>query len=116
MASESELVTVVLNRLDATDANLHRALSEMQTSLTLRLSEQDRELREIRVQTTRTNGRVTTLEKAVTVLEKAVALLENARVRAQGVMAGYRWVPPTLLTLLGTGLTILVLALTGSLH
>lgn len=78
-------------RLDATDRNVKE-----------RFDRQDEELVAIKSQTMRTNGRVTALERA--------------RDRAEGVIFAFSWVPVVVASILTSGLTILVMALSGSIR
>jgi hypothetical protein len=75
-------------------------LQTLERSVNRRFDQQDEQLADIKAQTTRTNGRVTALE--------------SARHRAEGTIAAFRWVPAVLGALLTAGITILVMALSGT--
>ena len=81
---------------------LNEKIDALERNLNKRLDIQDDALRDIKKQTQATNGRV--------------GALEQARVRAQGVMYAFKWVPPILTAAVTAGLTILTLALTGGIH
>lgn len=81
---------------------LNEKIDTLERNLNKRLDIQDDALREIKRQTAATNGRV--------------GALEQARIRAQGVMYAFKWVPPILTAAVTAGLTILTLALTGGIH
>lgn len=92
----------LLQQIGSLETSVNRRLDDMRDDLNRRLDSQDRELREIKKQTTATNGRVTVLEKA--------------RSRAEGMVSAFRWIPTVLAASLSTGLTILLMALTGNIH
>jgi chromosome segregation ATPase len=102
VSEEPTINSLILDKLDATAESLNARLDATERALSQRLDRQDRDLDEIKKQTQRTNGRVTALERA--------------RERAQGVIFAYSWLPSTLSAVLGSGLTILVMALSGNLH
>lgn len=81
---------------------LNEKIDTLERNLNKRLDLQDAALREIKVQTTATNGRVGTLEQA--------------RMRAQGVMFAFSWLPPVLTAVVTAGLTVLIIAITGGIH
>lgn len=99
---DPSITSLILDKLKMTEENLNRRLDESDRNTNRRLDTQDTALVEIRTQTQLTNGRVTTLEKA--------------RERTQGVISAYRWLPTALSAILGAGLTILVMALSGGIH
>lgn len=88
---EPSVLSMIVDKIDALEKNLDA-----------RLGAQDAQLRDIKTQTAKTNGRVT--------------VLEQARARAQGVMSAYSWLPSVLSAVLGAGLTIMVIALTGGIR
>lgn len=88
---EPTVMELVLDRIDAVERNLGGQIGSLAD-----------DLREVKKQTQLTNGRVTVLEKA--------------RERAQGVMFAFSWLPLALSAILTAGLTILVMALSGSIH
>lgn len=96
------VISMIIGKLDTTEENLNRRLDATESALNRRLDAQDTQLKDIKAQTTLTNGRVT--------------VLETARAHTQGVMSAYRWVPTALSALFSAGLTILTLALSGSIH
>lgn len=81
---------------------LRDQINQLERSLNRRLDQQDRQLQDIKQQTTLTNSRVTKLE--------------NVRSHAEGVVSAFRWLPTVLAGGLSTGLTIVLMALTGNLH
>lgn len=103
---EPTIESLLSEKIDLATKSLGDRLTATERNIGRRLDQQDDTLREIKVQTTKTNGRVTALERA--------------RERTQGAMAAYRWVPDLLKGLVtaafGAGLTILVLALQGAIH
>lgn len=62
------------------------------------------------------NERLDRIERHVSETNGRVSALEKARERAQGVIFAYSWLPSTLSAVLGAGLTILIIALSGGLH
>jgi hypothetical protein len=91
MSDELDVNHMLNDKIDTLERNLNR-----------RLDAQDRALGEIKRQTQATNGRV--------------GALEQARMRAQGVMFAFSWLPPVLTAVVTAGLTVLIIALTGGLH
>jgi hypothetical protein len=106
MSDEPTINSLILDRLDAVAVTLNARLDATERALGQRLDRQDTDLGEIKRQTQKTNGRVTALERA--------------RERTQGAISAIRWVPEfsrgIFLSALGAGLTILVMALSGSIH
>ena len=96
-----DLKTSVTQRMDSYEATTGRRFDDQNREFGRRLDRQDRTLEDIQEQTRKTNGRVTTLEKA--------------RERAQGALFAYAWVPAALTAVLTAGLTILIMALSGGL-
>jgi hypothetical protein len=94
--------SLLRDQITTLERNLNQRLDGTERNLNRRLDQQDTALAEIRTQTTKTNGRVTMLEKA--------------RERAQGVRSAYSWVPVALGSILTAGLTILIMALGGGIH
>ncbi len=88
---ELDVPSLLKDKIDTLERNLNH-----------RLDAQDAALLDIKKQTQATNGRV--------------GALEQARMRAQGVMYAFRWIPPILTAAITAGLTILTLALTGGIH
>jgi hypothetical protein len=101
VSEEPTINSLLEKQISTLEANLNRRLDATELNVGQRFDRQDKELREIKQQTQRTNGRVTVLEKA--------------RERAQGVMFAFSWLPPVLTALVTAGLTILIMALTGGL-
>ena len=92
MTREELSVQSLMNeKIDALERNLDR-----------RLTAQDQALIRIEGKVDKTNGRVTTLEKA--------------RERAQGVMFAFSWLPPVIASAVTAGLTVLIMAISGGLH
>lgn len=81
---------------------LNEKIDTLERNLNKRLDMQDDALRDIKKQTMATNGRV--------------GALEQARMRAQGVMFAFSWLPPVLTAVVTAGLTVLIIAITGGLH
>lgn len=84
-------LTMVLRELDMLSANFTR-----------RMDEQDKTLARVEAKVDKTNGRVT--------------ILERARERGQGMVAAFRWVPWLLGSAVSAGMTILIMAVTGSIR
>lgn len=99
MMREDPTINSMLN--DKIDSLSH-ALESVEKRMGERLTIQDTQLARIETKVDTTNGRVT--------------VLERARERAQGVIFAFSWIPPILTAVFTAGLTILVMALTGSIR
>jgi hypothetical protein len=102
MNDEPSINAMLEKQITTLEINLNRRLDATEESVKQRFDQQDNTLRRIENQVEKTNGRVTVLEKA--------------RERAQGVVSAYSWVPAMLTAVLTAGLTILVMALSGSIQ
>ena len=49
-------------------------------------------------------------------LESRVSVLERAREHTRGMIGAFKWVPQIATTLLGAGVTILIMSLSGNIH
>ena len=102
MTDEPTINSLLEKQISTLETNLNKRLDITESNVRERFDRQDKELREIKQQTQRTNGRVTNLEKA--------------RERAQGVLFAFKWIPWLMSVLITTGVTILILALTGGIR
>lgn len=102
MSEEPSISSMLEKQITTLERNLNHRLDATEVSVNARFDRQDRDLQEIKAQTQRTNGRVTALEKA--------------RERAQGTMAAFSWLPSVLVAFVTSGLTILTMVLTGTIH
>jgi hypothetical protein len=103
MTDQDPTVLALLEKQISTlERNLNGRLDTTERNLNGRLDRQDKALEEIKTQTTKTNGRV--------------SVLERARERGLGVVMAFKWVPPILAAAVTAGLTILTLAITGQIH
>lgn len=84
MSDDPTTLTLIRDQIALVNDNLSR-----------RLTDQDRQLREIR---------------------QDVAQLRGARERAQGAMAAWKWLPPVVTALVGGGVGSLVIVLVGGAH
>ena len=102
MSDDPTLNSMLNDKIDT----LRDALGAVESRMGERLTRQDEYLREIKDQTTATNGRVT--------------LLEKAQERTHGVFIALSWLPPlvtgVITALVTGGMTVLIMALTGALH
>lgn len=93
---------LLMGKIEEVKEHLDDKITAVETHVNTRLDAQDKTLGEIKEQTTKTNGRVTKLEKA--------------KDHVGSVVWTFRWIPKVAGILATTALTILVLALTGSIH
>lgn len=91
--------TLLEKQVSTLEANLNLRLDMTERSVTSRFDQQDKELAAIREQTTKTNGRVT--------------VLERARDRSAGIVAAYSWLPPIIAAIIGAGLAALITTTVG---
>lgn len=100
--SEPTINSLILDKIQDLREHVNDRFDAAEESARATAAAQNERLDRIEAQTTKTNGRVT--------------VLENARARAGGMVAAYKWVPVAATTLLGSGMTILIMALAGQFH
>lgn len=104
-------LSLIVGKMDEIKEHLGDKIASVETHVDTRLDSQDRALAEfknqtnltlaeIKTQTTRTNGRVTELERV--------------RESFTNYVGVFRWIPRAVGALATTGLTVLILILTGS--
>lgn len=99
---EPSVEGLILDKINALERNLTRRLDEQDAESREFKAEVYGRLRDIKTETSATNGRVTALERA--------------RERGVGAIASYRWVPFVIGPALATGLSLLAVALEGGFH
>ena len=102
MTDEPTISSLLEKQITALERSLNQRLDTTEKNVSERFDRQDRELREIKEQTLKTNGRVT--------------VLERARERGLGMVTAFRWIPAVIAAGLSSGLTLLGMALAGAFH